>query len=90
MKDPDESSTFSTIVNYVANTKWFKYFRLPKSTARGLWIHCAQEMQCLKEFLPHFYSQSVDKTDALRRKLWSTSEDQNSFPGISLDSDTEI
>ena len=90
-EDENNSEWFSAVVNYVSGTKWFKQLRLPRSTARGLWIHCAQEMQCLREFLPHYYSLSVDQSDALKKKLWSSSDDQYiQLHGISsLDTDVD-
>jgi len=82
VKNPTVYPFFSGVVNYVSNQWWYKYFRLPKSTARGLWIHCAQEMQCLKEFLPHYYNHSVQKTDDLRKKLWSSADDHNPYNAL--------
>jgi len=50
----------SNIINWVGNTTLFRWLKLGDSTADALWVHCAQEMHCLKAFLPSFYSRETD------------------------------
>lgn len=45
----------SRIVNCFGNTSAFRYIRITNSLVNGLFKHCQEEMNCLKEFLPHFY-----------------------------------
>lgn len=45
----------SAVINYIGNTTIFRYLKAPTSLAKGLWIHCAEEMACLNNFLPYFY-----------------------------------
>lgn len=48
------------LINYFANTSWFRYFKLSDKLAEALWIHCAEEMHCLKSFLPSLYAKEID------------------------------
>lgn len=50
-----ENIIFARLINSIITTRLFKMVKVPSSTARGLWVHCSQEMHCLREFLPHFY-----------------------------------
>ena len=43
------------LVNCIGNTCLFRRLRITATMARGLWVHCAEEMACLKGFLPQFY-----------------------------------
>eukprot|EP00598_Pedospumella_elongata_P001115 CAMPEP_0184981552 /NCGR_PEP_ID=MMETSP1098-20130426/11214_1 /TAXON_ID=89044 /ORGANISM="Spumella elongata, Strain CCAP 955/1" /LENGTH=299 /DNA_ID=CAMNT_0027505117 /DNA_START=79 /DNA_END=978 /DNA_ORIENTATION=- len=50
-----ENIVFARIVNSIVSTWLFRITKIPSSTARALWVHCSQEMHCLREFLPHYY-----------------------------------
>ncbi len=51
----------TSLINYLGNTYLFRLLRAPKSLARGIWLHCSQEMTCLREFLPHFYQSRINE-----------------------------
>lgn len=53
------SNFYCNIINFISNTKLFKYIKLPNSIAKGLYIHCYEEMNCLKSFLPDFYNNNL-------------------------------
>lgn len=55
-----ENIIFARSLNAVVNTRLFKILKMPASTARDLWVHCSQEMHCLREFLPHFYRNQTE------------------------------
>lgn len=50
----------SRLINWIGNTFLFRYFKLSNRTADALWLHCSQEMNCLKSFLPSYYSKELD------------------------------
>ena len=47
-------------VNWFANTHLFRSLKMSDSTADGVWTHCAEEMNCLKAFLPSLYAKEQD------------------------------
>eukprot|EP01035_Chromulina_nebulosa_P020641 gene20641-26762_t len=53
----------SRVINTLGNTSFFRNIRLPDNLARGLLLHCSQEMNCLKEFLPHYYHSKINSND---------------------------
>lgn len=56
-----ENIVLARIVNYIASFKLFRILKIPTSTARSLWKHCSEEMNCLKEFLPHYYRSTIEE-----------------------------
>ncbi len=51
-----ENFVFARLVNYVSSFPLYRLIKMPTAYARGIWIHCAEEMACLREFLPHYYA----------------------------------
>lgn len=51
----------SSIINFMGKQSWFKKVKLSESMAAGLYIHCHEEMTCLREFLPSFYEYETAK-----------------------------
>lgn len=56
-----ENIVFARVVNTIMSSSLFKTFKIPSTTARSLWIHCSQEMHCLREFLPHYYHSTIEQ-----------------------------
>eukprot|EP00428_Durinskia_dybowskii_P071416 CAMPEP_0170410744 /NCGR_PEP_ID=MMETSP0117_2-20130122/30053_1 /TAXON_ID=400756 /ORGANISM="Durinskia baltica, Strain CSIRO CS-38" /LENGTH=308 /DNA_ID=CAMNT_0010668297 /DNA_START=25 /DNA_END=948 /DNA_ORIENTATION=- len=56
-----ENIMFARTVNAIVSTSLFKMWKVPSTTARGIWQHCSEEMHCLREFLPHFYRTMKEK-----------------------------
>jgi hypothetical protein len=50
-----ENYFFAETVNFIANTYLFRVSKVPYTTGLGIYKHCAEEMACLREFLPHYY-----------------------------------
>ncbi len=51
-----ENFVFARMVNYVSSFPLYRVMKMPTSWARSLWIHHAEEMACLKQFLPHHFA----------------------------------
>ena len=52
----------SSFINWIGNTSLFRFFKLGDKTADALWLHCSQEMNCLRSFLPALYAREIDLT----------------------------
>ena len=53
-----DNLAYARIVNSIANTYLARIIKIPILSAKGLWIHCSEEMHCLKEILPDFYKRN--------------------------------
>lgn len=45
----------ASVINYVVNSYLYRLVKLPAANAKHTYFHCAQQMQCLKSFLPNYY-----------------------------------
>lgn len=64
-----ENFVFARVVNFIAHSTVFRYMKLPASSIRNFWIHCAEEAACLKEFLPHYYTAMHSKANREVQRL---------------------
>lgn len=73
-----ENLLVAGMVNYWANFSVSRIMKIPESTAKGMYVHCAQEMHCLKEFLPHYYEAmtSKDKSKSMSKIKASEKEEE--------------
>lgn len=69
VQDDDVLLSFG-LVNCLGNTCLFRRIKATTHTARGLWVHCAQEMMCLKAFLPHFY-RIRQQEEKIEKQKWA-------------------
>lgn len=58
----------SSVINTIGNTKWFRTLKLPEKMAKGLHVHCGEEMFVLSQFLPQFYTEEKERLAALREE----------------------
>lgn len=74
-----ENIVFARTINYITSFKFFRLMKMPVATARGLWVHCSQEMHCLKEFLPHYYKkcQEMKYEDAHGHSIFDGAANSN-------------
>lgn len=59
--DPDRSLLPISIINRIGNSRIYRTLRLSSRMIKGLWMHCAEEMFCLKSFLPDYYEDCLAK-----------------------------
>jgi len=55
MEETESNCLSAKCANCCGNTRCYRNFKLSDRLAEGLWRHCAEEMSCLREFLPSFY-----------------------------------
>ena len=48
------------LINWFGNTSLFRSLKINDRTADALWTHCAEEMNCLRAFLPGLYGKEMD------------------------------
>jgi hypothetical protein len=69
-----ENLIFSNLINSVANSGLVKKIYFTEAIAKNFYIHCYEEMHCLKKFLLHYYSINAsilrkNYADDARKKL---------------------
>ena len=75
-KIDDNSLCHPSFVNWFGNTSCFRYSKVPQNFAHAFWLHCNQEMECLKSFLPHYYEVSVQE-GRVKERLKQASKQQS-------------
>ena len=58
LKSPVDYPISGPITNFVGNTLFYRRTQLTESVAHGLFRHCAEEMEILREMLPKLYCEA--------------------------------
>eukprot|EP01038_Epipyxis_sp_PR26KG_P006220 gene6220-8572_t len=86
LPETSENILVSRMINYVTSLPIYKKIKVPEKIAKTIFIHCVEEMNCLKTFLPHFYetnASSIRKVSAARPSSAhiSTQRNENTVSG---------
>jgi len=63
------NSYLAPIVHFVSRFSIFRIIKAPFSFGRSLYMHCSQEMSCLRKFLPLFYQQRTKELEIFRNAM---------------------
>jgi hypothetical protein len=64
-----ENFFYARMINSLSQWSWFRAMKFTNSFADAWWLKCSQEMNSLKQFLPHYYSTSQRKKEELIRSM---------------------
>lgn len=64
-----ENYFVASSINFVANSYLFRWTKIPFATGAGLYRHCAEEMACLREFLPHYFKSAREEQRQFMEKF---------------------
>lgn len=88
-KVDDNSLCHPGFVNAFGNSKVFRLTRISQKLARAFWLHCHEQMACLKAFLPNFYMKSHLAGNVFETKTMLHSVDMNDV-GVTFQEETFV
>ena len=65
-----ENYYFAQLIQSISSSSLFRTMKVPYGMGKALHTHCAQEMACLKVFLPHYYHSRTQELQDFQRMIF--------------------